>query len=106
MRLTFVVFNNAPNSIKGIISNFLFNIETNIYCGLLNIKKINTIKKLLQLKITKGRAIIIYQEHNNEGFNYYIIGDPNYTYDLCSMDNIQFSFRKLMIDKLKPLNTI
>jgi CRISPR-associated protein Cas2 len=72
-----LIVENAKPALRGELSRWLFEIKTNIFVGRVSALVRDELWQLLEQKLGKGSAVLIYPQRNEQGFGARMLGNPS-----------------------------
>jgi CRISPR-associated protein Cas2 len=70
------ILENAKPALRGELSRWLFEIKTGVFTGKVSALVRDELWALIELKLGKGSAVMIYPQRNEQGFQAQILGNP------------------------------
>jgi len=96
---------NCPNALRGDLTRWLFEVDTNIYVGKPSARVREKIWERVIKTATNGRAVMVYPEKNEQGFNFRVWGA---TWEPIDFDGLKLMLRphsgraRAAVTQLKP----
>jgi len=100
-----LVLTDCPNALRGDLTRWLFQVDTNIYVGKQSARVRDMIWKRVIETAGKGRAVMVYPAKNEQGFDFRVWGA---TWQPIDFDGLKLMLRphpdrvQANTDKLKP----
>lgn len=70
------ILENVRSSLRGEISRWLFEVKAGVFTGRVSALVREELWQLIEQKLGKGSAVMIYSTNNEQGFNARILGNP------------------------------
>lgn len=70
------ILENVRSSLKGELSRWLFEVKTGVFTGRVSALVREELWQLIEQKLGKGSAVMIYSTNNEQGFNARMLGNP------------------------------
>lgn len=70
------ILENVRSSLRGELSRWLFEVKVGVFTGRVSALVREELWQLIEQKLGKGSAVMIYSTNNEQGFNARILGNP------------------------------
>lgn len=74
-----LIVENVKPALRGELSRWLFEIKSGIFAGRVSALVRDELWQLIEQKLGKGSAIMIYPQRNEQGFSARMLGNPSRT---------------------------
>jgi len=71
------ILENAKPSLRGELSQWLFEIKAGVFVGRISALVRDELWQVIEQKLGKGSAVLIYPQRNEQGFDARMIGNPS-----------------------------
>ena len=71
------ILENARPSLRGELSRWLFEVKSGVFTGKVSALVRDELWQLIQQKLGKGSAVMIYPASTEQGFNAQVLGNPS-----------------------------
>lgn len=72
-----LVVENAKPTLRGELSRWLFEIKAGVFAGRVSALVRDELWELIEQKLGKGSAVMIYPQRNEQGFGARMLGNPS-----------------------------
>jgi CRISPR-associated protein Cas2 len=72
-----LILENAKPSLRGELSRWLFEIRAGVFAGRISALVRDELWALIEQKLGKGSAVMIYPQRNEQGFGARMLGNPS-----------------------------
>ncbi len=74
-----IVLENVKPTLKGELSRWLFELKAGVFAGRVSAIVRDELWNMIESKLGKGSAVMIYTQNTEQGFGARILGTPSYT---------------------------
>jgi CRISPR-associated protein Cas2 len=72
-----VILENVRGSLRGELSRWLFEVKIGVFTGRISALVRDELWQLIEQKLGKGSAVMIYATNNEQGFSARMLGNPS-----------------------------
>jgi CRISPR-associated protein Cas2 len=73
------ILENARSTLRGELSRWLFEVQAGVFTGRVSALVRNELWQMIEKKLGKGSAVMIYSANNEQGFKAQMLGNPSRT---------------------------
>jgi CRISPR-associated protein Cas2 len=71
------ILENARSTLRGELSRWLFEVQAGVFTGRVSALVRNELWQMIEKKLGKGSAVMIYSANNEQGFKAQMLGNPS-----------------------------
>lgn len=71
------ILENARSTLRGELSRWLFEVQAGVFTGRVSALVRNELWQMIEKKLGKGSAVMIYSANNEQGFKAEMLGNPS-----------------------------
>ncbi|MBE9077998.1 type I-E CRISPR-associated endoribonuclease Cas2 [Romeria aff. gracilis LEGE 07310] len=71
------ILENAKPALRGELSRWLFEIKAGVFAGRISALVRDELWELIEQKLGKGSAVMLYSQRNEQGFDARMLGNPS-----------------------------
>jgi CRISPR-associated protein Cas2 len=71
------ILENVRSTLRGELSRWLFEVKTGVFTGRVSALVRDELWKMIEQKLGKGSAVMLYSANNEQGFKAQMLGNPS-----------------------------